>query len=63
MSSEIVKGMIIENMMDDYPQQDGYEKRDLYNVQTINELAVHYKEILKLIGESTIIGKLLGSEC
>jgi GTP cyclohydrolase IA len=52
MSSEIVKGMIIENMMDDYPEQDGYEKRDLYNVKTIHELALHYKEILKLIGEN-----------
>ena len=51
MSSEIVKGMIIENMMDDDPIQDGYEKRDIYNIKTINELAVHYKEILNLIGE------------
>jgi len=39
--------------MDDYPVQDGYEKRDLYNARTIQELAVHYKEILKLIGEDT----------
>jgi GTP cyclohydrolase I len=52
MSSEIVKGMIVENMMDDYPVRDGYEKMDLYNLQTIHELAVHYKEIIKLIGEN-----------
>jgi GTP cyclohydrolase IA len=52
MSSEIVKDMIIENMMDDYPVKDGYEKRDLYNAQSIQELAIHYKEILKLIGEN-----------
>lgn len=51
MSSEIVKDMIIENMMDDYQIKDGYQKRDLYNQKTITELAVHYKEILKLIGE------------
>lgn len=30
---------------------DGYEKLDLYNPQTIRKLAVHYKEILRLIGE------------
>lgn len=51
MSSEIVKDMIIENMMDDYEVKDGYQKRDLYNVKTIKKLASHYKEILKLIGE------------
>jgi len=51
MSSEIVKDMIIENMMDDYEVKDGYEKRDLYNQKTIAKLATHYKEILKLIGE------------
>jgi len=52
MSSEIVKDMIIENMMDDYNIKDGYQKRDLYNVKTIKKLATHYKEILKLIGEN-----------
>lgn len=52
MSSEIVKGMIIENMMDDYDIKDGYQKRDLYNQKTIRKLAGHYKEILKLIGEN-----------
>lgn len=51
MSSEIVKDMIIENMMDDYQIKDGYQKRDLYNVKTIKKLATHYHEILKLIGE------------
>ncbi len=51
MSSEIVKDMIIENMMDDYEIRDGYQKRDLYNVKTIKKLATHYHEILKLIGE------------
>ncbi len=52
MSSEIVKGMIIENMMDDYDIKNGYQKRDLYNQKTIKKLAGHYKEILKLIGEN-----------
>lgn len=51
MSSEIVKDMIIENMMDDYEIKDGYQKRDLYNAKTIKKLASHYHEILKLIGE------------
>lgn len=51
MSSEIVKDMIIQNMMDDYQIKDGYEKRDLYNQKTITELAQHYHEILRLIGE------------
>jgi GTP cyclohydrolase I len=51
MSSEIVKGMMIENMMDDYDMKDGYEKRDIYNAKTIKKLSVHYKEILRLIGE------------
>jgi hypothetical protein len=41
MSSEIVKDMIIENMMDDYEIKDGYQKRDLYNVKTIRKLATH----------------------
>jgi len=52
MSSEIVKDMIIENMMDDYEINDGYQKRDLYNSKTIKKLAVHYRDILKLIGEN-----------
>jgi len=30
---------------------DGYEKLDLYNPETIKEIAHHYQEILKLIGE------------
>ena len=51
MSSLIVKDMIIENMMDDYNIKDGYQKRDLYNQKTIEELAHHYHEILRLIGE------------
>lgn len=51
MSSEIVKDMIIENMMDDYEIKDGYQKRDLYNAKTIRKLSTHYREILKLIGE------------
>ena len=51
MSSLIVKDMIIENMMDDYNIKDGYQKRDLYNQKTIEELANHYHEILRLIGE------------
>lgn len=51
MSSLIVKDMIIENMMDDYNIKDGYQKRDLYNQKTIDELAHHYHEILRLIGE------------
>ena len=51
MSSLIVKDMIIENMMDDYNIKDGYQKRDLYNQKTIEELSHHYHEILKLIGE------------
>jgi GTP cyclohydrolase I len=51
MSSEINKSMIIENMMDDYAQKDGYEKIDLFNLETVNKLSFHYKEILKLIGE------------
>ncbi|HOW30861.1 MAG TPA: GTP cyclohydrolase I FolE [Bacteroidales bacterium] len=38
--------------MDDYPVQDGYEKRDIYNQETISSLKVHYHEILKLLGEN-----------
>ena len=53
MSSEISKGMIIENMMDDYVHSDGYEKIDLFNLETVKKLAYHYKEILQLIGEDT----------
>jgi len=53
MSSEISKGMIIENMMDDYVQPNGYEKIDLFNLEIVNKLAYHYKEILQLIGEDT----------
>ncbi|MBE0661340.1 MAG: GTP cyclohydrolase I FolE [Bacteroidales bacterium] len=37
--------MIQENLM------DGYEKLDLYNTETIEKLATHYLEIIKLIGE------------
>lgn len=50
--SQIVKPMIIENNMDEYPMQDGYEKRDIYNMQTVDELADHYKRIISLIGEN-----------
>lgn len=32
-------------------QLDGYEKIDLYNYKNVDELAGHYKNILKLIGE------------
>lgn len=45
MTSQIIKDMIQENLM------DGYEKLDLYNTETIEKLAVHYLEIIKLIGE------------
>lgn len=45
MTSQIIKDMIQENLM------DGYEKLDLYNTETINRLAEHYHEIIKLIGE------------
>lgn len=51
MASELLKPMMVENNMDDYELKDGYEKRDLYNMQIIKELASHYFEILKLIGE------------
>lgn len=51
MSSEIVKDMIIQNMMDDYTIKDGYEKRDLYNQKKIEMLAHLYHEILQLLGE------------
>jgi GTP cyclohydrolase IA len=45
MTSQIIKDMIQENLM------DGYEKLDLYNSDTIEKLAIHYLEIIKLIGE------------
>ncbi|HPT13185.1 MAG TPA: GTP cyclohydrolase I FolE [Bacteroidales bacterium] len=43
--------MMVENNMDDYPAQDGYEKRDIYNLETIKNLKVHYHEIIRLLGE------------
>jgi GTP cyclohydrolase I len=52
MSSEIDKGMIKENLMDDYETREGYEKLDLYNLEIIKKLSYHYSEILKLIGEN-----------
>ncbi len=45
MTSEINKDMVIENKMDDY------EKIDQYNLQKINKIASHYREVLTLIGE------------
>ena len=39
-----------ENCIDENMMQ-GYEKIDLYNPEKIKQLAFHYKEILKLIGE------------
>ncbi|MDP4290402.1 MAG: GTP cyclohydrolase I FolE [Bacteroidota bacterium] len=39
--------------MDDYVQSDGYEKIDLFNLETVKKLSYHYKEIIKLIGEDT----------
>ncbi len=33
-------------------QLDGYEKIDLYNYKNVEQLAGHYKNILKLIGEN-----------
>src|SRR5664279_876940 len=39
--------------MDDYIGTDGYEKIDLFNLETVKKLSVHYREILKLIGEDT----------
>ncbi len=35
-----------------YQDPAGYEKIDNYNPETIEKLAFHYKEILKLLGES-----------
>src|ERR1035437_3316998 len=51
MASEISKEMLLENMMDDYEPQNGYQKVDRYNLESIEKLAFHYKEILTLIGE------------
>ena len=45
MASEIHTGMVVENKMDDY------EKIDQYNLKKIEQLAGHYKEVLKLVGE------------
>lgn len=45
MTKEEIEELVRENNL------DGYEKLDLYNHETINKLAYHYKEILKLIGE------------
>lgn len=52
MESEGLKDMIVENMMDDYEEDIGYHKRDIYNTETIIKLGEHYKKILKLIGEN-----------
>jgi GTP cyclohydrolase IA len=46
MINQTIREMITENMM------DGYEKLDLYNPETIEKLASHYLEIIKLIGEN-----------
>jgi len=46
MTSQIIKDMIQENLM------DGYEKLDLYNSETIAKLSEHYHEIIKLLGEN-----------
>ncbi len=48
MSVQINKEMLKENMM------DGYEKVDLYNLETISKLSHHYHEIIKLIGENPL---------
>ncbi len=45
MASEISRGMVIENKMDDY------EKIDLYNPDKIKSLAKHYYKVLELVGE------------
>ncbi len=44
--------MIVENNMDLPTYEDGYEKRDLYNMAIVKQLAEHYYEILRLIGEN-----------
>ncbi len=41
---------IIREMIDDN-SLEGYKKIDKYNYETIDKLAFHYREILKLIGE------------
>jgi GTP cyclohydrolase I len=46
MLNQTIREMISENMM------DGYEKLDLYNPETIEKLAAHYLEIIKLLGEN-----------
>ncbi|MFA6950731.1 MAG: GTP cyclohydrolase I FolE [Lentimicrobiaceae bacterium] len=51
MENEGLKDMIVENMMDDYEEDIGYHKRDIYNTETIIKLGALYKKILKLIGE------------
>ncbi len=45
MASEISRGMVIENKMDDY------EKIDLYNPDKIQSLSKHYYKVLELVGE------------
>jgi len=45
MTSQIIKDMIQENLM------DGYEKLDLYNSEIIAKLSEHYLEVIKLLGE------------
>jgi GTP cyclohydrolase I len=37
--------------MADINEMDGYEKIDNYNYRTVNSMARHYREILKMIGE------------
>lgn len=32
-------------------EMDGYEKIDSYNLDTVQKIAVHYKEVIRLIGE------------
>lgn len=51
MENEGLKDMIVENMMDDYEEDIGYHKRDIYNTDTIIKLGALYKKVLKLIGE------------
>ena len=41
-----------ENMLDDFEPNDGYARIDYYDEETINKLAEHYYEILKLIGDN-----------
>ena len=44
---EIKESMLRDNCLD----SDSYEKIDCYNMDVVNQMAVHYHEILKLIGE------------